>query len=218
MNMNSNYTTNAMNMGPQNGQSGQPYGAQPPLNQGMPMPNPGGPQGSDDKKRKKKPASFWVAIALAVVAVVIACLFAFQSCSEGGFPFRDPNQSLGQLEGKSAEEIQAELDRQVEEGMFNISIASNVEFADGTSEGELKIENVPGNRYLMQVTITDDATGQVLYTSGAIDPNHHVQRAKLDVDLDPGVYACTALFTAIDPEDDSEVGQAAAKMTISVLN
>lgn len=213
--------TPSMNAVQTNQQPGQlmqtPYGGQGFPNQGMPMPNPG-QQPKQPQKKQKKPASFWVAIALAIVAVVIACLFLIQNCSNGEFPYRDPNQSLGQLEGKSAEEIQAELDRQVEEGMFNISIASNVEFENGTSEGELKIENVPGNRYLMQVTITDDATGQVLYTSGVIDPNHHVQRAKLDVDLDPGVYNCTALFTALDPENDEEVGQAAAKMTISVLN
>lgn len=173
-------------------------------------------QQQEPQKKKKKPASFWVALILAIIVIIIAILFGLQQCdSHGGL--RDPNSSLGQLQGKSNEEIQAELNRQVEEGMFNISISSNVEFADGTSEGALKIENVPGNRYLMQVTITDDATGQAVYTSGLIDPNHHIQTAKLDVDLEPGVYDCTALFTALDPETEEEVGQAAAKMTLNVL-
>ena len=182
---------------------------------GAPVP-PQQPQNQRPQKKEKKPASFWVAIVLAIIAVIIALLFALQQC-DGPGSLRDPNSSLGQLQGKTSEEIQAELDRQVEEGMFNISISSNVEFADGTSEGELKIENVPGNRYLMQVTITDDATGQVVYTSGLIDPNHHIQTAKLDVDLEPGVYDCTAVFTALDPETEEEVGQAAAKMTINVM-
>ncbi len=197
---------------------GTPQSPAPVPPQGfVPAPAPQPPQQPQKKQKKqKKPASFWVAIILAIVAVIVAALFAFQSCDFES-TFRDPNQSLGQLEGKTTEEIQAELDRQVEEGMFNISIASTVEFADGQSEGELKIENVPGNRYLMQVTITDDATGQVLYTSGVIDPNYHVQKAKLDVDLDPGTYDCTALFTALDPDTNEEVGQAAAKMTINVL-
>lgn len=210
MNAADSYYPQGTPQAPMNPMPGQPGAPMPP--QQPPM----GQQPQEPQKKQKKPASFWVAIILAIVAVIIAVLFAFQSCDLES-TFRDPNQSLGQLEGKTSEEIQAELDRQVEEGMFNISIASNVEFADGTSEGELKIENVPGNRYLMQVTITDDATGQVLYTSGVIDPNYHVQKAKLDVDLDPGTYNCTALFTAIDPETDEEVGQAAAKMTITVL-
>ncbi len=197
---------------------GTPQAPMPAPPQGFaPAPAPQQPQPPQQpQKKQKKPASFWVAIVLAVVAVIVAALFAFQSCG-GVSSLRDPNGSLGQLEGKTTEEIQAELDRQVEEGMFNISIASNVEFADGQSEGELKIENVPGNRYLMQVTITDDATGQVLYTSGILDPNYHIQKAKLDVDLEPGTYNCTALFTALDPETEEQVGQAAAKMTINVL-
>ena len=197
-----------------------PQGApqQPPMAPipGQPVP-PQQPQQQEPQKKQKKPASFWVAIILAIIAVIIAILFGLQQCSDGAGSLRDPNSSLGQLQGKTNEEIQAELDRQVEEGMFNISISSNVEFADGTSEGELKIENVPGNRYVMQVTITDDATGQVIYTSGLIDPNHHIQTAKLDVDLEPGIYDCTALFTALDPETEEQVGQAAAKITITVL-
>lgn len=204
----------------------QPF-SQQPMPQGAPMGGmPGAPvppqqqppmgQQSQEQKKEKKPASFWVAIVLAIIAVIIAILFGLQQCTEQG-GLRDPNGSLGQLAGKTNEEIQAELDRQVEEGMFNISIASAVEFADGTSEGELKIENVPGNRYLMQVTITDDATGQVVYTSGILDPNYHIQTAKLDVDLEPGTYNCTALFAALDPETEQEVGQAAAKIVINVL-
>ena len=171
------------------------------------------------QKKKKKPASFWVVIItaiIALIAVVVICLFAFQSC-EGG-PLYDDNAASGQLEGKTPEEIQAELDRQVEEGMFNISIASVVEFADGDSEGELRIENVPGNRYDMQVTIADDSTGEVYYQTNLIRPDQHIQKDKLLKDLDPGTYECTAVFTAFDPETNEEVGQAAAKMTISVLS
>ena len=193
----------------------QSMGGMPGAPMSQPQP-PQQPQQQEPQKKEKKPASFWVAIVLAIIAVVIAILFGLQQCDFVS-SLRDPNGSLGQLEGKTSEEIQAELDRQVEEGMFNISIASAVEFADGTSEGALKIENVPGNRYLMQVTITDDATGQVVYTSGILDPNYHIQNAKLDVDLEPGVYDCTALFTALDPETEEEVGHAAAKITITVL-
>ena len=99
----------------------------------------------------------------------------------------------------------------------NISIASSVEFADGTSEGELRIENVPNNPYLMKVEITCDDTGEAVYTSGMIEPNHHIQKARLDVDLDAGDYPCTAVFYAYGKDDEQLVGQAAAKMTVSVL-
>ena len=171
---------------------------------------------SADSRAAKQPA-FYVAAGIAFVAVVVACVLGFMAFSNAG-QGRDPNAALGQLEGKTPEEIQAELDRIVEEGMFNISIASSVEFADGASEGELRIENVPNNPYLMKVEITRDDTGETVYASGMIEPNHHIQNARLDVDLEAGDYPCTAVFYAYGKDDEQLVGQAAAKMTVSVLS
>ena len=164
----------------------------------------------------QKPDAFRVAaIVVAVLLVVVALLVAFRSCSSE--PLRDPNAELGQLDGKTDEEIQAELDRVVEEGMFNISIANFVEFDDGSAEGEVRIENVPSNRYLMKVEIVRDDTGETVYTSGLIEPNHHIQKAKLDVPLEAGEYPSTAVFYACDAQTEELVGQAAAKLTLKVI-
>ncbi len=162
--------------------------------------------------KKKRGASFWVAIVVAVVAIVLACILAFTMCGKSA---RQGDE--GQLEGKTPEEIQAELDRQVEEGMFNISIASVIEFPDGTSLGEVRIENVPGNIYTMKVEITRDDTGEVIYSTDFIDPNHHIQSDTLDVDLEAGDYDCTAMFYAYDIDTEELIGQAAAKVNIRVL-
>ena len=83
--------------------------------------------------------------------------------------------------------------------MFNISIASAIQFADGTSSGTAYIENVPGNRYNMQVVITDDATKEVLYESGVLAPNQFIEDITLAKDLEPGTYNATATFKALDP-------------------
>ena len=117
---------------------------------------------------------------------------------------------------KTEAEIQAELDRTVEEGMFNISIASTVQFPDGRSPGELRIENVPGNRYNMQVDIARSDTGEVIYSSDILEPNYHIQYAKLDQSLPAGTYNCVATFHALDPETDDEIGQAACALTVIV--
>lgn len=101
--------------------------------------------------------------------------------------------------------------------MLNISIASTIEFADGTSEGTAYIENVPGNRYNMQVTIVDDETGETLYQSGVLSPNQYIENITLTKDLEPNTYACTANFTALDPTTFDEVGEAAAKVSIVVV-
>ena len=130
-------------------------------------------------------------------------------------PGRAPNAALGQLAGKSPEEVQEELDRIVAEGMFSISIASLVE-ATPDGEAELRIENVPGNRYLMRVELVRDDTGETVYASGLIEPNSHIQRAPLAMRLEEGTYACTAVFTAVDPETEAAVGTAAAAVEVAV--
>ena len=166
-----------------------------------------------------KPRQYRLAIGVIVAAVIVLLFIVFmalQSCNR--FAVYDTRAEEGQLRGKTNAEIQEELNRQVEEGMFNISIASTIELYDGTSEGEMRIENVPGNHYYMSVRIVNDANGQTLLQTGMIKPNQHIWEHALDVDLDPGTYECTAIFTAHDMETEQEVGQAAAKINIVVYH
>ena len=162
--------------------------------------------------RRRRGPAFWIGIVVAILCIIAACLLALSMC--GGQSKRAGE--AGQLEGKTEAEIQAELDRQVEEGMFNISIASTVQFETSSSEGEFRIENVPGNPYLMQVAISRDDTGDEIYRTDMIEPNHHIQRDTLDAELEPGTYECTATFFACDPQTEDVVGQAAAKMIVIV--
>ncbi len=204
---------------PMNMPGGYPYGQPGIPAQGMPstpqpgMPPFGYPPQQPEEKKKKKKAWIWILI-LFIVIIIVACLLAFYMC-DGGLG-RDRNGELGQLEGKSEAEIQEMLNKQVEEGMFNIAIASYIELENGSSPADWEIENIPGNRYLMQVTVTRDDNGQVIYETGIIDPNYHIQRAPLDYNLPKGIYECTAVFTALDPETEEPVGQAGAKLTIEV--
>lgn len=193
--------------------SERPEGAQPPATGEIPANENAG--SASVSTRQPLPPLFWVMTAVAVVALAVAGMLALNLGGQS-LQGRDPNAALGQLEGKTSEELQAELDRIVEEGMFNISIASYVEFPDGASEGEVRIENVPNNRYLMKVEIARDDTGETVYRSGMIEPNHHIQRARLDADLDAGSYPCTAVFYAYEADTEELVGQAAAKLTIVV--
>lgn len=155
------------------------------------------------------------ALVAAIGALIIIVLLLLRSCTGGFF---DPNAQVGQAPYKTVEEVQAELDRVIEEGMFNISIKSYITFADGESEGVAYIENVPGNRYHMQVSMTLDATGEEVYKSGGIAPDSYVESITLSRDLDAGTYPATATFTAIDKDSLDEVGKAAAKVTLVVEN
>ena len=171
--------------------------------------------GSPEQKSSRKRAAV-IAIICALAAIAIWLLVWLFACN--GASLFDPNAQDGQAPYKSAEEMQAELDRVVEEGMFNISIASVIELDHGSAPAELRIENVPGNRYLMRVTIMRNDTGEQIYATDLIEPDHHIQRDALDVVLPAGSYECTALFEALDEASEEPVGQAAAIVTLNVLS
>ena len=172
----------------------------------------------EEKTKKNSGAVKWVfPVVILILVGVIAWLLLRPQEQPAGLT-RAADAQLGQLEGKTEEEIQAELNRIVEEGMFNISINTAPTFENGKAEGPLQIENVPGNRYLMQVLITLDDTGELIYETGLIEPNHHIQSAKLDVELEKGEYLATAVFNAYDPETEEYIGSAGAKLTITVLS
>lgn len=146
-----------------------------------------------------------------MVAVIVGVAIAL-----GNSGFYDSSSKDGQAPYKTDEEIQAELNRTVEEGMLNISIASIIEFQNGSSQGTAYIENVPSNKYVMKVTITLDDGGDVVYESGGIKPDSYIETIELKQSLDAGTYPATATFTAYDPDSLDNVGQAAAKVTLVI--
>lgn len=154
--------------------------------------------------------------AIVIVIIVVVCAFFFAGGANSGF--YDPAAKEGQASYKTLEEIEAERNRQMQEGMLNISIASQIEFENGTAPGTAFIENVPSNKYVLKVTITTDSNGEVVYQSGGIKPDSTIETITLSQPLAAGVYPATATFSAYDPDTLQEVGQAAAKVTLVVKN
>ncbi len=191
------------------------YGVNPDAQMGYQGMN-GQPVMTQQEEPKKSKKNIIIAIIIVLLALVVAASVWWFAA--GGEDFFDNAASGGQAPYKSPEEIRAELDRIVEEGMLNISIASVIEFEDGTSPGIAYIENVPSNKYVLRVTITTDTNGEVVYQSGGIRPDSYIEEITLSEDLPAGTYPCTATFVAYDPDTLEEQGQAAAKITISVKN
>lgn len=168
---------------------------------------------AEQKMRTTKRNVILAVIVLLVVAAIGVCvwLFAFGGAGQG-----DSAQVEGQAPYKSEEEMQAESEREIADGMFNISIATRIEFDNANGEGLAYIENVPNNPYDMKVVITEDETGDVLYESGVITPNHYIEKIRLNKALDAGEHAATATFTALDKETQEEAGQAAGAVTLII--
>lgn len=173
-------------------------------------------RGVEKQEEQPKRSRALVVVGLILLLIAVAALiFALVQTFGPEDPY-DGTAQEGQAPYKTAEEIQAELDRTVREGMFNISIVSSIEFENGEAPGKAYIENVPANKYCMRVTITEDATGQQLYQSGVLRPNQYIEDITLDVDLGPGTHQATALFTALNPETLDEVGETAAQIALVV--
>ena len=172
----------------------------------------------EEKTKKNGGAVKWAfPVVILILVGVIAWLLLRPQEQPAGLT-RAADAQLGQLEGKTEEQIVEELNRIVEEGMFNISINTQPEFPDGSSPGNLCIENSPANHYLMVVEITLNDTGEKVYTSGALEPNYHIQEAKLDRALAKGTYPATATFYAYTADTQELVGTAGVEMQLIIQN
>lgn len=129
---------------------------------------------------------------------------------------REAEALQGSVNVMTEEEIQEALNNIVEEGMIRISITSNI-FAAEDELAEVRIENNLQNRYIMQVTIYLDETGEEIYRTDLIDPGYYIQQTKFDKHLDPGEYAATAVFTALYPDTEAIVGTVGANVMIHVF-
>lgn len=131
----------------------------------------------------------------------------------------DANALAGFLPGRSQEEIEAELNRIIEKGFFNVSInPTPVIETDKTMN--LNIENVPANHYLMQVNVyllDKNNKETLLYRSGIIKPGFHIGTVTVSGNLPaPGQYNGRADFSALYPDTQENIGQTSATMLITV--
>lgn len=180
------------------------------------------PQQSEQPEQKKKSKKKYLLLLLLLLLIPTIWLFKGAFIGDVDLPSFpginwDKNQDVGDLTGKSKEEIVAALNEKVQEGMINISMNTNPIFETGTSLGTLMITNSASNRYpqLIEIFTKDDNT---LVYSGAVDIGNKVEKSRLLVDLPKGDYECIAYFSAINPETGEKLGTAGANIKITVLN
>ena len=175
-----------------------------------------------EQKKKKKGLIALIIILIAVVAGLLGYILVYKPQADEQAAQQEvqaeKNAEMGIIPGMSEEDIEARLNQKVAEGMLNVACNPNPVFPDGKSEGNLRIENIPGNKYAVTVTVIRDDNGQTVYTSGLIDPGYFVEKVTLDVPLAKGEYPALARFTAFDPETKEEVGSAGVRVNIIVQN
>lgn len=158
----------------------------------------------------------WIVLAVLLVLLIAAGLALFlwlttpNADRDGMLP--DANVKIGSLSGDFED-----LDKIVDEGMLTFSINVTPSFNDGSSFGNLMIENAEINNNRFTCAIYRKDNGEKIYQSGYLDPGQYIETAPLDVDLEPGTYPCTAYFDTYKLSDGTPIGQAAAEITVYVL-
>ena len=101
------------------------------------------------------------------------------------------------------------------------------EFQDGTSAGNVRIENIQGNNFSFTVTVecietnnepgAAEHVGETLLTTGLITPGSYIEYKKLDKPLPKGNYVCIATFSGYNDKQEFQ-GNVGMQIVIRVLN
>lgn len=102
---------------------------------------------------------------------------------------------------------------------FPYRLNSKIVFSRPDSKGNVLIQNPETNKYLLNVTITMEGEKEPLYNTGLLTPGASVPSAKLGPagqKLENGVYECTAIVSAIDPDTQAKVASEEKPVTIYI--
>lgn len=156
-------------------------------------------------------ASFIFVVIIAAAAACGAILFGGEgSAAEDEYSWivSDTAAVDGMLDGSyySGEKNSA--------GVLSYKIAEEITVGtDG--KGNFKIENSGKNTCLMKVKILID--GVIVYETGYIKPNQHINEDMLDRIPDIGTYSAEAYFEGFDPNTEMSIGATKTPLTITVI-
>lgn len=192
--------------------------------------------GSDSKGKRGKAKKWLLGLLIAFLLAVILILvlhqigvfkFPWEKTASPGlaapiiagdlFPGVGDAQS-GTLSGMTKEEILEQMQKAADANYFSFKINTKVVFADGGSEGKLGIENPSYNVYPMVVRIYlgEDGAGELIYDSGGILPDQHIDYGKLAANLPEGAYKALAYLYAYDPDTQVNIFKSSASMDIII--
>ena len=103
-------------------------------------------------------------IALLIALTVLTCYFIFSHKDNPNLLY-DDNATVGILPGIDVDERQKQLQDALDRSLIAFSINTSPVFLNGTSKGNLLIENPGNNAKLLKVRIKIDDTEEEVYAS-----------------------------------------------------
>ena len=167
-------------------------------------------------KRKKRILTA-IAILLLLLITVLVCYFLFTKKNNNNLEY-DDNATAGIMPGVDIDQRRKELQEILDRSMIAFSINTSPVFLNGTSKGNLMVENPGNNAKLIKVRIILDKTEEEIYASKLLKPGSYIYSVKLDKVLEKGTYNATAYFLAYDETSGEYIGQTGAQITLTVQN
>lgn len=165
----------------------------------------------------KKRALIIAGILLLLILTIAVCYFLFTGKDDEDLLY-DDNATAGIMPGVDVDERRKELQNLLDRSMVAFSINTSPVFLNGTSEGNLLIENPGNNAKLLRVSILINETDEEIYASRYLKPGTYIENVKLDKVLEKGTYDATAYFLAYEEDSGEYIGQTGAQITITVQN
>ncbi|MGY3778935.1 hypothetical protein [Isobaculum melis] len=176
-----------------------------------------------EEKEKRKKRLFILIIAMITIIIL---LLSLKSCDLFSKPPEKEAENIvtadalpdasGDAKDMSDAEIKEKMQQTADENYFTLTINPEATFENGTSTGSIQIVNAGHNVYPISVDIRLNDTNDLIYQSGAIQPNQMINGGKLVKNLAAGMYQATAKISIYDAQTKLKSGEAEAEMTIIV--
>ena len=167
--------------------------------------------------KSKKRVLIVAGIALLLAVTISVCYFIFTKNSKTDLVY-DDNATTGIMPGTDIDKRKEELQEMLDRSMIAFSINTSPVFINGTSEGNLLIENPGNNAKLLKISIQINDTEEEVYTSNYLKPGTYIESAKLDKVLEKWTYDAPAYCSAYEEETGEYIGKTGAQIAITVQN
>lgn len=172
-----------------------------------------------EKKSKHLKVAMVGAYILIAVLFVLFLLFRCQCPMNGSDSDSDLEKgSIDFVQPKSDRNLQEEVNKAVEAGMFNVFMNTDITFEDGNSKGNLLIQNVETNPNPVFVEIYTKDNNELIYQSDEIPVGYKIEEGSLSKSLDKGTYDCIAYFNVIDETSKEIKNKIGLNVKLTVQN
>lgn len=172
---------------------------------------------TEEKKSTKKK---WLLLLLLLLLLAIGGYFVYQKYFNSTEPvtvisgdFLPDGKNAAKISDKDLKKFAQVA---VDSSNFNMVIASKSDIDASTMSGSLLIQNPPQNAYPINVEIRLDDGGDIIYSSGAIQPGEEIKQVTLEKQLPKGSYKSTATFNLYNATTKEKQGQVSAGVTFNV--